>query len=182
MQNILYKKTFLKNYFLNPFTLATLLHIAIFCSLIENNAISISKQIIKSTPDFLNNNSNNISEIIFLKGNQKKQAYKKSNNKTSQQKSIVQTEPQFDAKYLNNPAPIYPKNAHQYGIQGKVLLAVIVKDNGVPLSVDVASSSGSEILDYAAIEAVKNWHFIPANKDGVNVQASVIVPIEFKIV
>ena len=182
MQNILYKKTFLKNYFLNPFALAILFHVAIFYSLIASNTISISKQIIKSTADFLNNNSNNISEVIFLKGNQKKQISKEFNSKNFQQKSIVQTEPQFDAKYLNNPAPIYPKTARQYGIQGKVLLVVIVKDNGAPLSVDIASSSGSEILDYAAIEAVRNWHFIPASKDGINVQASVIVPIEFKIV
>jgi protein TonB len=68
------------------------------------------------------------------------------------------------------------------GAEGKILLEVVVKEDGSALNVRLISSSGSSLLDESAIEAVKNWQFIPAKKFGKFVQAKVIVPIEFKII
>lgn len=96
--------------------------------------------------------------------------------------SSAESEPVFDAQYLNNPAPSYPKSARQRRIEGKVLLNVVVNSDGSPLIVSVLSSSGFEDLDESAIGAVSKWQFIPAKKSGVFVQANVIVPIEFKII
>jgi TonB family protein len=93
----------------------------------------------------------------------------------------AESEPVFDAEYLNNPAPRYPLAAKRHKIEGKVFLSVTVKTDGTAGSVEISRSSGSDILDGAALEAVKQWHFIPAKRSGQLVQAQVIVPIEFKI-
>lgn len=92
------------------------------------------------------------------------------------------SEPVFNAAYLNNPAPYYPKSAKRRGIQGKVLLSVLVKKDGTAGEVQVSKSSGSGDLDEAALDAVKQWKFIPAKNKGSIVEASVIVPIEFKLI
>ena len=107
---------------------------------------------------------------------------KNNDSKNFQEKNNVQSEPIFDAQYLKNPAPLYPKVARDRGIEGKILLEVVVKEDGSALNVKLISSSGSSLLDESAIEAVKNWQFIPAKKFGKFVQAKVIVPIEFKII
>ena len=99
-------------------------------------------------------------------------------------KAIVaaESEPVFDAKYLNNPAPYYPSYAKKKKIEGKVFLDVIVQIDGKPSHIKVAQSSGSSMLDNAALSAVKKWRFIPAKKSGELIQANVIVPIEFKLI
>jgi TonB family protein len=129
-----------------------------------NSEISKKKFVNNIQQNSLNNNSTNA----------------KSNNFV--EKNNVQSEPIFDAQYLNNPAPLYPKVARDRGIEGKILLEVVVKEDGSALNVKLISSSGSSLLDESAIEAVKNWQFIPAKKFGKFVQAKVIVPIEFKII
>ena len=62
------------------------------------------------------------------------------------------------------------------------MIKVLVSDDGNAKIVTIANSSGHIILDDAAIDAVKNWKFIPARKNGQNIQANVIVPVEFKII
>lgn len=96
--------------------------------------------------------------------------------------SAAESEPIFDAEYLNNPAPHYPRLARKRGIQGKVFLNVTVGVDGRAKDVSISHSSGSSILDLAALDAVKQWNFIPAKRSGKTVQASVIVPLEFKII
>lgn len=94
----------------------------------------------------------------------------------------AESDPVFNAAYLNNPAPAYPTSAKRRGTQGKVLLSVVVKTDGTAAAVLVSHSSGSSDLDEAALTAVKQWKFIPARSRGEFVQANVLVPIEFKIV
>jgi len=107
---------------------------------------------------------------------------KKNSSKEKINQNSVQSEPIFNAQYLNNPAPQYPIQAKSRNIQGKVVLEVLVGKNGQALKVRIHSSSGSNLLDESAIETVSNWQFIPAQKLGSIVEAVVLVPIEFKIV
>jgi len=90
--------------------------------------------------------------------------------------------PVFDAKHLNNPSPIYPEMARQRGIEWDVLLKVLVSSQGKALRVEIIKSSGSKMLDLSAQDTIKNWQFIPASFDNQAVEASVIVPISFKII
>ncbi len=94
----------------------------------------------------------------------------------------AESDPVFNAAYLNNPAPYYPASAKRNGIQGKVLIDVVVKIDGTPATVQILRSSGSSDLDEAALDAVKQWKFIPARRGGNLIQANAIVPVEFKII
>lgn len=89
--------------------------------------------------------------------------------------------PKFGAAYLNNPAPAYPSLSRRSGEQGRVLLRVLVSENGLAESVQLDSSSGYEKLDRAAIEAVKKWSFIPAKRSNQPVSAYVLVPVKFSL-
>lgn len=70
-------------------------------------------------------------------------------------------------RIIENPKPVYPLEARQKGYEGKALLRVEVLTNGRVGKVEVEKSSGYEILDQAAIEAMKRWRFIPAKRGKV---------------
>lgn len=89
--------------------------------------------------------------------------------------------PSFGADYLHNPAPQYPNMARRKGEQGRVLLKVLVTLNGDAGNVSLVKSSGSTYLDEAAINAVKNWKFIPARSNNEAVSGYVTVPISFSL-
>lgn len=74
------------------------------------------------------------------------------------------------------PAPSYPSAARALRQQGMVRLLINVETNGLPTSVDVLSSSGSGLLDNAALDQVRRrwrWPSGPERK--------YIAPIRFEI-
>ncbi|MDD2738330.1 MAG: energy transducer TonB [Methylomonas lenta] len=86
-----------------------------------------------------------------------------------------------NAAYLNNPKPEYPLTARQRHWQGTVLLRVYVGANGKALQVNIQRSSGHDTLDESALDAVKQWRFVPA-KRGDSAEASwATVPIVFEL-
>ena len=77
-------------------------------------------------------------------------------------------------------APPYPRNAITRNIQGTVMLRVHVDASGRPMEVSIEQSSGSRLLDEAALKHVKSrWKFVPAQSNGQAVEAWGLVPIEF---
>jgi protein TonB len=65
------------------------------------------------------------------------------------------------------PVPTYPKDALDRGLEGSVTLSVLVAEGGSISSVSVTRSSGRDLLDEAAVRAVKTgWTFEPALKNG----------------
>jgi protein TonB len=89
--------------------------------------------------------------------------------------------PNFNAAYLDNPAPKYPSVSRRLGEQGLVLLRVQVTADGAAESVELQTGSGSNRLDQAALEAVKKWRFVPAKRGEQSVSASVVVPVRFSL-
>lgn len=87
----------------------------------------------------------------------------------------------FDAAYLQNPKPNYPALSRRLGEEGKVLLKVRVGSDGRPLAVDLEKSSDFERLDNAARQVVQGWRFVPAKRGDEAIEASVIVPIVFRL-
>lgn len=87
--------------------------------------------------------------------------------------------PRFDAAYLNNPRPEYPRVARRMGEQGKVMLHVYVSASGAAEKVEIRTSSGSPRLDQAARDAVERWKFVPAKQGDEPIGAWVLVPITF---
>ena len=91
------------------------------------------------------------------------------------------TPPNFNADYLDNPAPVYPTLSRRMGEQGRVMLRVYVDVDGAPSKLEVRSSSGSERLDQSALDAVRRWKFAPAKQGDKAVAAWVVVPISFNL-
>src|SRR5258708_2057345 len=77
---------------------------------------------------------------------------------------------------ISTPDPEYTEEARNAKTQGTCILWLIVDDPGHPRDIRVVRGLGMG-LDSKAIEAVKQWRFQPALKDGrpVNVQISVEV-------
>ncbi|HSR64076.1 MAG TPA: energy transducer TonB, partial [Xanthomonadaceae bacterium] len=82
---------------------------------------------------------------------------------------------------LVHPAPRYPADALRNQESGTVLLNVQVGADGVPTLVEVVRSSRSRSLDRAASEAVRQWRFRPAQRNGQPVPGSVQVPVGFSL-
>ena len=85
------------------------------------------------------------------------------------------------AKYAETPKPLYPREARKKGYEGEVLLKVEVLANGRVGRVEVKKSSGYEILDLSALNAVKQWKFIPADKGDGSIPWWVNIPIKFQL-
>lgn len=88
---------------------------------------------------------------------------------------------QSPPQYKLNPAPSYPSSARQKGLEGKVILRVEVLENGGVGRIEVATSSGSAVLDQAATQSAKSWFFSPAVKDGRPVSQWVFIPVRFSL-
>jgi TonB family protein len=86
-----------------------------------------------------------------------------------------------EPKVLEEKAPTYPKPAKKNKIHGKVVLEIVVQRDG---SVgDVALIWGCPKgwgLEQAAAEAARQWRFEPALRDGVPVDVSTSITVEFR--
>lgn len=58
-----------------------------------------------------------------------------------------------------NPPPLYPKRAVELDLEGKVVLEVAVTEHGSVNAVRILKSSGSKLLDQAAVNGVRTWRF-----------------------
>jgi TonB family protein len=94
-----------------------------------------------------------------------------------------------------NPEPVYelgkgitpPRISHQvdpehpprgFRVSGTVLIGLIVRSTGDPDEVHVVRSLEKEV-DQCAVDAVKQWKFQPATKDGQRVSVKISVEIRF---
>lgn len=85
------------------------------------------------------------------------------------------------ADLSRNPPPEYPPAAIQQELQGAVLLRLLIDEQGVVRAVKLLESSGHDLLDNAAIRAVKNWTGTPAERDGRPVETLEVLPIRFRL-
>ena len=85
------------------------------------------------------------------------------------------------ARTNDAPKPKYPDAARRDGKEGRVLLRVLVNEEGRIASVEVNRSSGAEALDHAAVEAIKRWRFSPARLADRPVESWVRIPIDFRL-
>lgn len=129
------------------------------------------------------NEQNTSSDVETLQTEKADELRVSNSRETSDQKSeAVYEAPKFGVAYLHNPPPEYPLSEKLARSQGKVLLRVLVNENGQAEDIQIHTSSGHVKLDLSAVEAVKKWQFIPARLDGKALSAYVIVPVKFKLV
>jgi TonB family protein len=80
--------------------------------------------------------------------------------------------------------PKYPEEAVKQKLSGELSLKVLVDERGTPQSIDIDHSDPPEaakVFANASIEAIMQWRFNPAIKDGKPHEGYVLVPITFKI-
>ncbi len=94
----------------------------------------------------------------------------------------VLVDPVFNAAYLKNPKPPYPSIARRMKLEGTVILQVLVSSEGKPEIVHLGKSSGSSVLDQAALTTVQGWSFVPARQGNIPISAWVDVPLRFRLV
>lgn len=100
---------------------------------------------------------------------QKKSTQKKSN--ISKKSSKTSAKP----KVLRSIRPNYPARAKSKGIQGTAHVRVKVNSDGRVTSARIQRSSGSSLLDNAAVTAARRWTFTRGNP------SSVTIPFTFSL-
>jgi protein TonB len=74
----------------------------------------------------------------------------------------------------------YPEIARQAGVEGLVVVQVVIEPDGTPSNPEIARSAGA-VLDKAAVEAVMKLKFVPGRQRGKSVRVKMALPIRFKL-
>lgn len=83
-------------------------------------------------------------------------------------------------RMIHRQTPVYPPSMKQQGKEATVKLEVLLDIKGKIRKVTVKKSGGEE-FDQAAIEAIKNSTFMPANIEGKPVAVLMKIPVKFRL-
>ena len=75
--------------------------------------------------------------------------------------------------------PAYPEFAIKAGVEGQVIIKVIIDQDGNVIVANILKSV--PMLDESALSAVKERKFSPGKLGGVPVKVNMIVPVQFKM-
>lgn len=82
--------------------------------------------------------------------------------------------------FVYQEIPVYPALARRLGMEGRVLLKLLIDANGKLLNVEVIESAGYGFTE-ASIEAVKKSTYAPGVRDGVKVATLALLPVRFRL-
>lgn len=69
----------------------------------------------------------------------------------------------------------YPPIARRMGMQGRVLIRILIQEDGRLKDVTLIRSSGYRLLDRAALDGVSRWSFDPGSRE------EILVPVVFRL-
>lgn len=81
-------------------------------------------------------------------------------------------------RFIHKEAPIYPFVARKLGKEGKVILRVVLNDQGQLQRIDTVEANGFGFAE-AATAAIRRSTFAPAVENGRTISSQVLVPIRF---
>jgi periplasmic protein TonB len=86
-------------------------------------------------------------------------------------------------RILQKVEPVYPDEMRRQGTSGTVIVRIEVLENGSPDNVSIQRSSGFTAFDEAALQATRQWRFIPARDEatGVAVRCYTTLSIVFRL-
>jgi TonB family protein len=79
---------------------------------------------------------------------------------------------------LHRVAPVYPAQARLLRLEGTVILAAVVMEDGTVGDVNIVE--GSPVLAQSAVDAVKHWRYKPYELDGKPVKKETRISVDFK--
>jgi protein TonB len=88
--------------------------------------------------------------------------------------------PQYPFRVLIRRGDLSPEAALQTP-EGRARLRLLVRSDGTVGEVRILVSSGYPELDRAAAEALRRWHFLPATRDGVPIDAYYDIWVTFRV-
>jgi len=109
---------------------------------------------------------------------------KESTAKPVASKSGATEKPQLVQKpsFLKRPnAPRYPRIAQRKGIEGTALYEIWLNENGKQIKQELITSSGAQVLDEAALNAIRDWQFSPQVINGQAIAHRVQIPVRFSL-
>lgn len=85
-------------------------------------------------------------------------------------------------KIVYQKEPVYPAHARaeKDTVDGSVTLKVLVGEDGVPQQIHIVKSLRKD-YDVSALEAVKDWRFDPAMRDGKPVAVDLMLDVNYQI-
>lgn len=100
--------------------------------------------------------------------------------KTSSGESVVAQVPAAEMEHLltHKVDPVYPEAAKQTNAQGMVVLDAVIGSDGTVRNLKPVS--GPDVLEPAALEAVRWWRFEPYRVNGKPVEVETTVAVEFQ--
>jgi len=75
---------------------------------------------------------------------------------------------------------VYPEALRKEGKEGRVMVDLVVDENGAPRNIRVAKTTDPG-FSAAAVKAVGQWVFSPGSKDGSTVRTHLQIPVSFNV-
>jgi len=77
--------------------------------------------------------------------------------------------------------PAYPERARRAGVAGVVVIRIVLGADGTVREVELTASSGSRLLDEAALEAARSSTFAPATRGRAPVESEAVASYRFEL-
>lgn len=137
----------------------------------SQDSVANSERTSSPSVNTASNNTSNSTSTVSKSGNNSNRRVRQGNNSSSEDNKVATAtnsnppgedflSPRAGSGGLDCrrcPEPAYPKRAERRGIQGTVQVVFDADRNGNISNIRVANTSGHDILDRAAIDAVKGW-------------------------
>lgn len=127
-----------------------------------------------------------IEKVVSEQPSEKKEKKKDIVDKTSapqMAKQGVNNAPTLveKANVLSTVSPKYPRLAKRRGIEGVAMYEILLDANGKQVKQTLIDSSGTKMLDKAALDAIKKWEFSPHIMNGQAIAHRVHIPVRFTL-
>jgi protein TonB len=83
--------------------------------------------------------------------------------------------------FLDRVEPVYPERARRAGVEGLATVRVRLDPAGAVVAVELLQSSGSRLLDEAALAAARASRFAPASRGRVGVPSEALATYRFEL-
>lgn len=84
-------------------------------------------------------------------------------------------------KLIKWEKPVYPALARQAGIEGRIVVKVVIDKAGKVIEASVLSSDVTPSMEKSALQAARKCRFEPAKQGSMTVKATVAIPYDFRL-
>jgi len=81
---------------------------------------------------------------------------------------------------VSHPSPSYPQEARNKGVQGTVMVAGVIYEDGHMGSLQIVSSS-NPLLETSVVETLQNWLYKPTLLNGTPVESTTVITLNFTL-